>query len=90
MQAAVFDTYVPTRQGGTMHFDIVVPQGTSFELVSTYGKTYLMGKGQSGQPLSSNECRFCHIENANTEMEMAFEAQGYFIIEMEGCDLPLV
>lgn len=85
MQAAVFDTYVTTLQGGLMHFDIVVPKDTTFEQVTEWGKTYLKRKGQEGQPLSSKQCNFCHIEEANVDMEAAFKQEGYYIIEMEGC-----
>lgn len=87
MRAAIFDTYVPTRQGGIMHFDIVVPAGTAFELVSSWGVNYLASKGQEGQPLTTKECNFCHIEEASLAMEEAFKRQGYYIIEMEGCNL---
>lgn len=86
MQAAVFDTYVAKKQGGIMHFDIVVPHGVAIEQVLDYGKNYLQGKDQTGQTLSARECRFCHIETASMEMELAFQEQGYYIIEMEGCN----
>lgn len=86
MQAAVFDTYVTKKQGGIMHFDIVVPQGVAIEQVLDYGKNYLQDKDQTGQALSAQECRFCHIETASMEMEQAFQVQGYYIIEMEGCE----
>lgn len=86
MQASVFDTYVTKKQGGIMHFDIVVPQGVAIEQVLDYGKNYLQDKDQTGQALSAQECRFCHIETASMEMEQAFQVQGYYIIEMEGCE----
>jgi len=68
-----------------MHFDIVVEDGTSFDQVQFYGLNYLAQKGQAGQPLSSNECRFCHIERAYGAMEQQINEKGYYIIEMEGC-----
>ncbi len=85
MKAAVYDTYVPRKDGGTMHFDIVVPESVPFEKVLEFGKQYLAAKGQAGQPLSTKECRFCHVEEASPAMLQAFEKQGYFIVEMEGC-----
>jgi len=27
MKVAVYDTYVPKKSGGIMHFDIIVPEG---------------------------------------------------------------
>ncbi|MEM9075634.1 MAG: DUF2024 family protein [Bacteroidota bacterium] len=35
--------------------------------------------------LSSNECKFCHIERATEEMVALFEKEGFAIIEMENC-----
>jgi hypothetical protein len=87
MRAAVFDTYVTTLQGGVMHFDIVVPNDTPFEQVTEWGKAYLKSKGQEGQPLTAKQCNFCHIEEANAEVEAAFKQEGYYIIEMEGCSI---
>ena len=85
MNAAVFDTYVPKKEGGLMHFDILVPPDTPFEKVAAFGKEYLAAKGQQGQPLTPQECQFCHIEHATPDMAAAFAAKGYFIVEMQGC-----
>lgn len=85
MKASVFDTYVKRKNGHTMHFDIVVPEKTSFETVQGFGYKYLETRGEAGQPLTSKECRFCHIEIATPAMIDDFEKQGYHIIEMEGC-----
>ena len=86
MQAAVFDTYVIKKEGGLMHFDIIVPQFTPADQVIRFGQEYLKRKGQIGQPLSSNECQFCHIEQATEPMLAAFSEKGYFILEMQGCN----
>ncbi len=87
MKAAVYDTYVPRKDGVTMHFDIVVPESVPFEKVVEYGKQFLASKGQAGQPLTARECRFCHVEEASPAMREAFEKQGYYIVEMEGCSV---
>lgn len=86
MKIAVFDTYVTKRDGAVMHFDILVPEGEKTEeKIHAFGKEYLATKGQDGQPLTSKECRFCHIEQASEEVEADVAAKGYSIIEMEGC-----
>lgn len=85
MKAAVFDTYVTKSNGSVMHFDIVVEDGTQFNDVQFYGVEYLKEKGQENQQLSTNECKFCHIEEASSEMEEQIKNKGYYIIEMEGC-----
>lgn len=87
LRVSVYDTYVPKIQGGIMHFDILVDAGEKdLEKIYSYGRAYLQSKGQALQPLTSNQCRFCHVENAQGEMEASITAKGYFIIEMEGCD----
>lgn len=83
----IWDTYVTKKDGQTMHFDIVAPVAISDTVtIYNYGKEYLVTKGQEGQPLSSKQCRLCHMENLRPQWEKEIEDKGYFIIEMEGCD----
>jgi hypothetical protein len=86
MKIAVFDTYVTTKDGSVMHFDILVPDSEkNEEKIFAFGKEYLKEKGQGGQPLTRQECRFCHIEKASRIVEDDIAAKGYSIIEMENC-----
>jgi hypothetical protein len=86
MEVAVYDTYVPKKDGSLMHFDILVSdEVASKEQVYQFGRKYLATKGQEGQPLTAKECRFCHIEEPSQEIVDAISAQGYYIIEMQGC-----
>ncbi|MGV3603053.1 MAG: DUF2024 family protein [Dyadobacter fermentans] len=86
MKIAVWDTYVTKKDGALMHFDILVPEELGERAqIYQYGKEYLSSKGQEGQALASEECRFCHIEQATPEITSAIEEKGYFIIEMQGC-----
>lgn len=85
MKIAVFDTYVTTKNGSVLHFDILVSDDEKdIDKVYSFGKDYLKGIGLDGQPLTSKECRFCHIEQATKEVEAEIAAKGYSIIEMEG------
>lgn len=87
MKIAVWDTYVVKKDGAVMHFDILVPDNIgATDTVFSYGRQYLASKGQDGQPLSARECRFCHIEQGTPDMIASIEAQGYHIIEMQGCN----
>lgn len=87
MKLAVFDTYVTKKDGNIMHFDILVPDTLKdTDQIYTYGRDYLAQKGQEGQTLSSKECKFCHVEQADEAIEKNINSIGYFIIEMEGCD----
>ena len=85
MKAEVYDTYVNKKDGSLMHFDIIVPPETTYDTVVSFGKKYLEQVGQAGQQIDSSYCRFCHIEEATSEMESAFAADGFFILPMEGC-----
>ena len=87
MKVAVWDTYVDKREGSVMHFDIIAPVETDDkEQIYNYGREYLKTKGQEGQPLTSKECRFCHIEALKPEWEESIRQKGYYIVEMENCE----
>lgn len=87
MQVAVWDTYVTKKDGTIMHFDIIAPtEIKDTAVIYSYGKEYLKVKKQEGQPLTSKECRFCHIETVKPEWEIEIRKKGYFIYEMENCD----
>ncbi|MFA7446359.1 MAG: DUF2024 family protein [Flavobacteriaceae bacterium] len=85
MKVAVWDTYVPKKDGSVMHFDIIVPSEIKdTKIIYNYGKQYLKSKSQTGE-LTSKECQFCHIETVKPEWESQIKEQGYFIYEMENC-----
>ena len=87
MKMAVWDTYVTKKDGKIMHFDIIAPEEIKdSNVIFNYGKNYLKSKGQEGQPLSSKECRFCHVETLRPLWREDIVKKGYFIIEMENCD----
>jgi hypothetical protein len=86
MEVAVWDTYVKKKDGTVMHFDIIAPSTLRDTVViHAFGREYLRTKGEEGQPLTANECRFCHVRDVRPEWEARINEQGYFIIEMEGC-----
>ena len=87
MKIAVWDTYVDKRDGSVMHFDIIAPVETDDkEQIYNYGREYLKVKGHDGQPLTSKECQFCHIEALKPEWEESIRQKGYSIVEMENCE----
>lgn len=87
MKIAVWDTYVKREDGKIMHFDILVPDNiTTVQTIVDFGNAYLKTKHFEIGPLTSNECRLCHIEQATPEMISSIENQGYYIIEIENCN----
>lgn len=87
MKVAVWDTYVTKKDGSIMHFDIIAPEEIKdTTVIYGYGREYLKTKGQEGQPLTSKECRFCHVRSLQPQWEADIKKQGYFILEMENCE----
>ena len=83
----VWDTYITKKDGGIMHFDILAPvEIKDTTTIYNYGRDYLKTKGQEEQPLTSKQCRLCHIETLRPVWKKEIDEIGYFIIEMEGCD----
>lgn len=85
MQCEVYDTYVTKQDGTVMHFDVIVPVGSTYDQVLAFGQSYLTHVGQAGQPLTAQECKFCHIEIASPEVEAAIQRRGYYILALAGC-----
>lgn len=87
MQVAVWDTYVTKRHGTIVHFDIIVPEQIKDEkIIHQFGAMYLLSKDLGNQPLTSKECKFCHIERASAEIELSIKEKGYYILEMQNCN----
>ena len=87
MKVAVWDTYVTKKDGSVMHFDIIAPEEIKdTTIIYGFGSEYLKTKGQEGQPLTSKECRFCHVRSLQPQWEADIKKQGYFILEMENCE----
>lgn len=86
MQVAVWDTYATKRNGSVMHFDILVPaEQKDAKIIYNFGKEYLLSKKQFGQSLSSEECKFCHTEEASPIILENIHQKGYHIIEIDNC-----
>ena len=85
MECAVYDTYVMKKDGRTMHFDVVVEASTPHDKAIEYGQQWLATVGQSSQKMTSEECQFCHIQEAPPFVEKSIEQLGYWIQKMEGC-----
>ena len=85
MQVSVYDTYVRTTSGVVMHFDILVPTDVNKEEVYTYGRQYLELKSVNYLQFDTNECRFCHIAQADESVVASIGRQGYHILELENC-----
>ena len=85
MEVAVFDTYVKKKDGGYLHFDIIVNKETPFAEVLVYGNAWLQTKKGEGLIVSQKDCRFCHLTEIIPRWEAQIRQKGYYIHELEGC-----
>jgi len=88
MKVDVFDTYTKSVKGHTMHFDVLVPEGTSADKAFEYGKEWLESIGEDSKGLRQELCNFCHTELARSVVESDIQKNGYYILQMQGCPNP--
>ncbi len=84
MLTYVYDTYVKTKDGRLMHFDVIIDKKDDAKAIE-YAKEWLNSIGEKDVKISSKECQFCHSEVASPEIEKEIKNKGYYIYKMEGC-----
>ena len=80
----VFDTYVKSKNGHVMHFDVITDKN-NIEKVITFAKEWLKSIREIDAKVTTEECRFCHTQSVSEEIEIEIMTNGYFIAKMEGC-----
>ncbi|MEZ6033437.1 MAG: DUF2024 family protein [Planctomycetaceae bacterium] len=85
MRVDVYDTYATGKDQQTIHFDVLVPTGTTGELAFKFAREFLAGVGLSDAELKQSRCNFCHTEDAGQDVMSDIETDGYHILRMEGC-----
>ncbi len=77
MQVAVWDTYVRSKSGAVLHFDIIVPQEIKDTgAIYRFGVQYLKSIDEPEHDLSVNECQFCHIEDLPRKCSQPFTTKA--------------
>ena len=84
MKFHVFDTYVKSNDGNTMHFDVITDKKDSTIAIS-FAKEWLESIGEKNAKVTTEECKFCHSESVAEDIEIEIMTKGYFIVKMEGC-----
>lgn len=84
MNFHVFDTYVKSKDGHTIHFDIITDKKETEKAIS-FAKRWLNSIGEESAKITTKECRFCHTQSVPEEIEIEIMTNGYFISKMEGC-----
>ncbi len=80
----VFDTYVKSKNGHVIHFDVITDKNNT-EKAITFAKEWLKNIGEEDAKVTTEECRFCHTQSVSEEIEIEIMTNGYFIAKMEGC-----
>jgi hypothetical protein len=80
----VFDTYVKSKNGQIMHFDVITDK-KDIEKAIAFAKEWLKNIGEGDAKITTEECRFCHTQSVSEEIEIEIMTNGYFISKMEGC-----
>lgn len=80
----VFDTYIKSKNGHVMHFDVITDKNDT-EKAITFAKEWLKSIGENDVKVTTEECRFCHTQSVSEEVEIEIMTNGYFIAKMEGC-----
>ena len=84
MEFHVFDTYVKSKDGHTIHFDVITDKNDGEKAIE-YAKQWLSSIGEKSAKVTSEECKFCHSQSMPEEIEIEIMTNGYFISKMEGC-----
>ena len=84
MEFHVFDTYVKSKDGHVMHFDVITDKNNLQKAIE-YAKQWLSSIGEDDAKVMSEECKFCHSQSMPEEIEIEIMTNGYFISKMEGC-----
>ena len=84
MDFHVFDTYVKSKNGHIMHFDVITDKKNTEKAIE-FAKEWLKGIEEKDAKVTMEECRFCHTQSVSEEIEIEIMTNGYFIAKMEGC-----
>ena len=84
MNFHVFDTYVKSKEGHTMHFDVIT-DNNNIEKAISFAKEWLKIINEESSKVTTEECKFCHTESVSEEIEIEIMTNGYFIVKMDGC-----
>ena len=84
MNFHVFDTYVKSKEGHTMHFDVITDNNDVKKAIS-FAKESLKIINEESSKVTTEECKFCHTQSVPEDIEIEIMTNGYFISKLEGC-----
>ncbi len=84
MNDKVFDIHVITIIVYLMHFDVLVTPEHAGK-AKLYAQQFLQQQGYNSDDIQQQSCDFCHNEIATPAVIAAINAQGYYILKLQGC-----
>ena len=81
----VYDTYATTEKGIKIHFDVMLPIGGNEGEASNYAQNFINIIAESTDSIKLDSCKFCHTEDAKSEVSEKVEKDGYCIVPIENC-----
>ena len=88
MEIEVYDTYATSEKGTKIHFDVMLPIGGNERKASSYAQDFIKIIAESKDPVKLDSCKFCHTEEAKTNVAEKFEKDGYCTVPIENCPNP--
>ncbi len=89
MRLQVYNTYAIRGNNQTMHFDVLMPEGSSARDARRHAADWLRQIGITDERFRLDSCMLCHTEEATPEFARDVQRQGYAILQMEGCPAPI-
>jgi len=88
MEIEVYDTYATSEKGIKIHFDVMLAIGGNAGHASSYAQDFIKIITESLDFIKLDSCKFCHIEEATTNVSEKVEKDGYCIVPIENCQNP--
>ena len=81
MEIEVYDTYATSEKGIKIHFDVMLPIGGNEGNASSYAQDFINKIAESTDSVKLDSCKFCHTEEAKTDVSDKVEKDGYCIVQ---------
>ena len=88
MEIEVYDTYATSEKGVKIHFDVMLPIGGNVGNASSYAQNFIKRIAESTDSIKLDSCKFCHTEEAKTNVSGNVEKDGYCIVPIDNCPNP--
>ena len=88
MEIEVYDTYATSEKGIKINFDVMLPPGGSEGQALSYAQDFIKIIAESTGSVKLDSCKFCHTEDAKTNVSEKVEQDGYCIVPIENCPNP--